>query len=533
MSAFKRAFALPKEEIEKLTPPGTTVLIHREDQNREGGGHIVLVPDPSDDPADPLNWKWWSKVGLLICASFYAFVGNFTSASIASAFPLLATPAVFNPPVPMKRLSYLVAVNVLLLGAANLWNVPLANTFGRRPVVLFSLLLLTLSSMWAGLATSFGSLLAARAFMGVGASVSETLSPAAIGEVFFVHQRGRAMAVYTMSIALGPFLGGLSGSYIAFRYGISWLHWANVILSAICLALCFFLLPETLYVRKQRLSTVRTGDEREKSDARFEKTIEESISPPSYKTFTFAQSLKVGRYEGGLLSKLGGPWLSLRLPGVWLVMFWYAGLVGGIVTVTTISPQVMASPPYLWHDHIGLANVGGIVGTFVGAAYTYFVADRVLTGQVKHEAHGFAESESRLKTTLPGLFVATTGLWVFGFCADHPGGAKWVGMQFGLGMLAFGLIQTPSVGFNYASTLLNLIIDSYGKAASDCFVAVVGMRAIIAFSWTFFIGEWVAKAGTSVPFGVFGGLMGIFSLLVFVILIWGKRFRVATAQWVQ
>jgi hypothetical protein len=42
--------------------------------------------------------------------SVYAFIGNFTSSSIASAFPLYATPLAFNPPVSMGRLSYLIAV---------------------------------------------------------------------------------------------------------------------------------------------------------------------------------------------------------------------------------------------------------------------------------------------------------------------------------------------------------------------------------------------------------------------------------------
>lgn len=74
-----------------------------------------------------------------------------------------------------------------------MWWVPLANTFGRRPVILVALLLLTLSSMWAGLAKSYESLLAARLFMGIGGAPADAVAPDVVGEVFFVHQRGRAM----------------------------------------------------------------------------------------------------------------------------------------------------------------------------------------------------------------------------------------------------------------------------------------------------------------------------------------------------
>lgn len=65
-------------------------------------------------------------------------------------------------------------VNVLMMGAANIWWVPLANIFGRRPTVLGNLLLLVFCSMWAGLTKSFGSLLAARTLMGVAAAPSDT-----------------------------------------------------------------------------------------------------------------------------------------------------------------------------------------------------------------------------------------------------------------------------------------------------------------------------------------------------------------------
>lgn len=98
-----------------------------------------------------------------------------------------------TPPVGFAKLTNLIAVNVLMVGAANIWWVPLANTFGRRPVILGSLLLLVLSSMWAGLATSFESLLVARLFMGIGGAPADAVSPDVVGEIFFVHQRGRAM----------------------------------------------------------------------------------------------------------------------------------------------------------------------------------------------------------------------------------------------------------------------------------------------------------------------------------------------------
>lgn len=78
-------------------------------------------------------------------------------------------------------------------GASNFLWVPLANTFGRRPIMLISLLMLVFFSMWAGLAKDFSSLLAARFFMGFSNGPADTIAPDIIGEIYFVHQRGRAM----------------------------------------------------------------------------------------------------------------------------------------------------------------------------------------------------------------------------------------------------------------------------------------------------------------------------------------------------
>lgn len=50
-----------------------------------------------------------------------------------------------------------------------------------------------LASVWCGLATSFDSLLAARAIQGFGFGPADSLAASVIGEIFFVHERGRAM----------------------------------------------------------------------------------------------------------------------------------------------------------------------------------------------------------------------------------------------------------------------------------------------------------------------------------------------------
>lgn len=61
---------------------------------------------------------------------------------------------------------------------------------------------------------------------------------------------------------------------------------------------------------------------------------------------------------------------------------------------------------------------------------------------------------------------------------------------------------------------------------------VTSFRAIISFAWTYFVGDWINASGAAEPFGVFALLMALFGLTVIPVWLYGKRFRIATADWV-
>lgn len=159
----------------------------------------------------------------------------------------------------------------------------------------------------------------------------------------------------------------------------------------------------------------------------------------------------------------------------------YAGLVGGIVSVSTIGPQLVAAPPYLWGSNAGLINVGGLVGSIIGALYAYAVVDSMLKRSARRE-HGAAEPESRLPTMFPTLAIATCGFLIFGFCAEHPSKNTWVGLQVGYAMIAMGLMQVPSVGFNYVSNLMPDFIWTLTKFSHSSSTATAILQPIV-LSW--------------------------------------------------
>ncbi|EFQ36723.1 major facilitator superfamily transporter [Colletotrichum graminicola M1.001] len=524
MSGWRYAFALSKQEVAAATPPGTARLLDESTRISTSPNSFTRFPPPSEDPADPLNWARWRKLALLLVVSFYSFCGNFTSASIAPALQLWFK--TFPSQVrPYGDLTHFIAVNTLFLGTSNILWVPCSNIFGRRPVLLAATLLMTVATIWCAVSTTYNSVLVARLFQGIGAGASETVAPALIGEVFFVDERGRAMAVYTMFLAAGSLIGGIAGGYIGFSKGWADIFWVGVAISAFCFVCTILLVPETLYDRV--VSPVETTTGSNSGEKGSEIRIEDSRSQMlDYRPYTFGRSLGFTHYRGNVVSNFAAPWKTLWLPGTWVVMFHYAGLVGGIVTISVIGPQLVASPPYLWGNNVGLINIGGLVGTLLGAAYTYILSDALLKKNVKTSGSGLAEAESRLPIMFLSLVVATGGFLVFGFSAQYPSKNGWVGLCAGYAMVAFGLMQLPSVGFNY-------LIDAYKQRAGDCFVMVTIIRATIAFAWTFFVANWVAEKGPAEPFGIFGMLMGLFSLLTIPLWMFGKRMRIATSKLVE
>ena len=73
------------------------------------------------------------------------------------------------------------------------------------------------------------------------------------------------------------------------------------------------------------------------------------------------------------------------------------------------------------------------------------------------------------------------------------------------------------------------LIESYYSISADCFVMTTIIRGAVSFAWTFFVAEWIGKAGPAEPFGISGMLMGVFALLTIPLWLFGKRLRIATA----
>jgi MFS family permease len=102
---------------------------------------------------------------------------------------------------------------------------PVFGTLGDRkarpPLIAVGVLLWSLATALAGFARGFGSLFAARAFVGVGEAAYGTIAPAVLADSFPYERRGRILAVFFAAIpvgsAAGYVLGGLVDQHLGWR----------------------------------------------------------------------------------------------------------------------------------------------------------------------------------------------------------------------------------------------------------------------------------------------------------------------------
>lgn len=119
----------------------------------------------------------------------------------------------------------------LTMAAAQLSNGWLSDHVGRRPVLLAGSLLFVLGSVWAALAHSIWTLLAARLLQGLGGVSSVAM--AAVGETVPEERRTSAMALIGVPAGLGFFLGFVLGPVGEDLVGFRGLFWAMAVLGAV------------------------------------------------------------------------------------------------------------------------------------------------------------------------------------------------------------------------------------------------------------------------------------------------------------
>ncbi|TFK18414.1 MFS general substrate transporter, partial [Coprinopsis marcescibilis] len=112
-------------------------------------------------------------------------------------------------------ISMAVSISILASSFGSLSGATYAGYYGRRPVYLYSLPLLCIGSTGVALSRSVTSLMIWRFIQAMGCAPGLSVGAGAIGDIYRLEERGRAMSVFFAACLIGPALAPLTGGFAA------------------------------------------------------------------------------------------------------------------------------------------------------------------------------------------------------------------------------------------------------------------------------------------------------------------------------
>ncbi|KAJ5733853.1 hypothetical protein N7493_002639 [Penicillium malachiteum] len=402
---------------------------------------LRLIPVPSSDPNDLLNWTKWRKAGVIVVCCWFC---------MSTIFDVL-------DPYYAKE------------GKSTFVIIPLSLAFGRRPIFLCSALVMLASVIWAAFSQSYRSHLAARVFQGMASGASESLLPLMLSEISFLHQRASLLGAYWATQSLFTALLNIAASYEA---TVSWRWYYGVfsITTAVGIVGAFFFAPETRYQRKAMVvgnQFVFTNDFGEthimnyKEAAATIQNLETAYATGQTQTFiskrTFIQELNpwYGKiYDASKLARQS----YLRMlecytsPGVWYASLAAAVSLGCAMGMgITISNVLHGS--YHWpSSNLGLYNIGTIPAALAALVYSGWLADKFSIWLARRKG-GLHTPEMRLIPMVLPLIVGALALVIYGVCTEWPDRYTWAGPVLGWNLFQFSFISILVISTTFTAEI--------------------------------------------------------------------------------
>ncbi|KAK4505442.1 hypothetical protein PRZ48_003405 [Zasmidium cellare] len=487
------------EQLDVEILPGTEVMkdvgdVHFAHANGAGRGS-VLVPQPSNNPNDPLNWSTPWKLIVAFSQLLYVWVLVCSALSLAPLFPFLGMEFHLN----QQQLSLLTGLNVITLGFANIFIVPISNIFGRRPTSIFFGVLVVLTNVWQALASSHESLLAARACNGIAAATSETIMVQTIADMFFLHERGTWMAMYFTFYFSGAFLGPIMAGSIGSRHGWRSFFWLSTALAGFVTVLLIFCYPETKFHRDSTNHAGTKSNGKNQSEVQ-EKTVDsEANSNSDAADGQFVRKGRPSKAQYAPAMKPDRRWMSfvirdLTTPIIVFfnpIVFWSALMLAGpadlLLLFNLTESGLLSSPAYNWSPQaVGYSNfaffVGGLFGVLTAGPLSDWWARRKTI-----QNNGIREAEMRLPALLPYVcfFIVSHVVGAVGYQRLWPWQAIIV---CGYGFSGLAVTSIPAISIAYA-------IDCYKPISGEIMIIGTVLKNVLGFCLSYWVFDIMARDG--------------------------------------
>ena len=374
-------------------------------------------------------------------------------------------------------MALLTGYHLVGVAVAGIIFVPSARVWGKRHLYLLGTIIIIISSAWGGASgTNYKSLLWARIFQGVGLAPFEALVNVSVGDLFFVHERGKRMALSNMSLFGGAFFTPILVGKITDSLGWQWSFYLIAIFAGAVLPFLFFFCPETAYRRPEYLhadlggtTLITNGDALQALTAEvpndqtraghdgqnngeavsLEKHSEDvkrrygyPQTPIPTKT-TFKQSLSPfnGRKTDDHFWRLAlRPFPLFLNPAIVWGCLIQGCLIGWTVMIGVVLAAILISPPlYFSVLQTGYMYTGAFIGAILGFFIAGILADWTTKLMIKRNG-GIFEPEFRIVLVIPQMTLGCAGLYGFGIAASNVEKYGWFWPDFFFALEVMGMV---------------------------------------------------------------------------------------------
>ena len=301
----------------------------------------------------------WLLAALLACLGM---LGPFSIDTYLPAFTGIAE-SLGATPLQMQQ-----TLSAYLLGFAvmNLFHGALADSFGRRPIVLGGVALFTLASVGCALSQSIGALVFFRAVQGMSAGAGMVVSRAVIRDLFPPSEAQRVMSQVTIYFGVAPAVAPIVGAFLFVHLGWHSIFWFLVAIGAALWLTMWRMLPETLHASQVQPFGVRNlmrGYWQMVSSARF-MALAFASGVPFNGMFLYVLSAPVFLHDGLGLEPTQFFWFFLSTIGGIMAGAWWSGRLAGrlppqrqirrgfrimaVMSVINVTANFLLPPHPLW-----------------------------------------------------------------------------------------------------------------------------------------------------------------------------------------
>ncbi|KAI9743888.1 MAG: hypothetical protein M1818_002622 [Claussenomyces sp. TS43310] len=468
---------------------------------------IVLIPRPSDDPRDPLNWPMAKKAAIVGVLSFAVFSGFV--APLAGQLNIKPQSVLYK--VSTTQIAYQNSAGSAGLATGGFFFAPVSFKLGRSSVIFWTLIGCLLTQIWAALMTSrdqYNAFIASRFLSGFFGGVTGVLGPRILVDLFFLHQRGRAFTVFHWCLNFGSVGGPTLSAFISSKHSWTLEFWWTVGLLGFTIICVFLFLHETGWSREP---------------GAVNPTPPQSFLANRFATFFFGTKVTPNSSFSQTRRVAAIPFIvaispvMLTLSVFTLISFGFYIAMNALTPVWLQKPEKVGGYGFTTLDNAYFSFVHW-AGIGIALVYGHFVSDRLPLAICARNG-GIWKPEYRLHALwIPGLICNPIGLGLCGAALQY---------KLSYGLLAFAQILVTFGSLSMIPITVNYICECFTTHPAEASITGNAYRLVFGLSVAFYITQWVEAVSIGWTYGMMA-FFEIFSFLFIILLMWkGHQIR----QW--